>query len=96
MCIGAVYINVRKRFNTEVNEAGETKFSFKISSNYVSGGGCDYIHENAFAYCGESNLEECRNCKRPGCTVIQCGKEISAGRNQPEKFVNFFINYDSG
>jgi hypothetical protein len=75
MCINAVYINVRKAYNTEPDSDNSTSFNFKISTSYITGGSCLYIHENAFAYCGESNLDDCRNCRRPGCTVIECGAD---------------------
>jgi hypothetical protein len=75
MCIGSIYINVKKAFNTSPESDGSTKFSFSLSTSYITGGSCLYIHENAFAYCGESNVEECRSCRKPGCTVIQCGSD---------------------
>ncbi len=87
MCVGSIYIYVRKSQNFD-NE--DKNSSFRISSDYVSGGSCSYIHENSFAYCGESNLEDCRTCKRPGCTIIQCGAEVNEGsdKNPLIKFVN--------
>jgi hypothetical protein len=76
MCIPTIYVNVQKAFNSNPEADGTTEYSFEISSEYVSWGSCSYIHENAFAYCGESNLEDCRNCKRQGCTIVQCGNEV--------------------
>lgn len=72
MCIGVLYIYARKASNIGSNRA-----SFNISSEYVIGENCSYIHQNSFAYCGESNLDDCRNCRRQGCTVIECGNEYS-------------------
>lgn len=74
MCINAIYINVRKAYNVSDSET-PTKYNFKVSTSYITGGSCLYIHENSFAYCGESNIEDCRNCRRPGCTVIECGMD---------------------
>lgn len=82
MCIPTVFISVRRSSNPELDTNGLAKYSFGLSSDYVQGGSCSYIHENAFAYCGESSLEECRACNRPGCTVIQCGHE-STEENSP-------------
>jgi hypothetical protein len=93
MCVNALYINVRKGFNTEPEENGATKFSMKVTSDYVAGGSCSYIHENAFSYCGETSLEDCRACKRPGCTVIQCGNEYTEKNSlSVPKFVILLCN----
>ena len=70
---------------------GSTKYSFSISTSYITGGSCLYIHENAFAYCGESNLDECRSCRKPGCTVIQCGSESSESKALQPSFVNYTL-----
>ena len=65
MCIEAFYLYP---YSETLNET-----SFELSTEYVIGGNCEYIHQNPFAYCGESNLDDCRNCLRQGCTIIQCG-----------------------
>jgi hypothetical protein len=95
MCIGVIYINVRKAYNTDPETDGSTHYSFNISTSYITGGSCLYIHENAFAYCGESNLEECRNCRRPGCTVIECGTETAnANKNALQPMNSFSKQYE--
>jgi hypothetical protein len=80
MCIGSLYVIVRKSKTPIPDEDGSIEYSFSLSASYVTGGSCLYIHENAFAYCGESNLDDCRNCKRPGCSVIECGQEDTKGK----------------
>jgi hypothetical protein len=57
--------------------SNKTDASYDISSEYVIGENCAYIHQTSYAYCGESNLNECRNCQRQGCTVIECGNDPS-------------------
>ncbi len=81
MCIGAIYINAQRSTNKEPNE----EYSYEISTEYISWGSCSYIHEDAYAFCGESDLDECRNCKRHGCTIIDCGNEL--GQGEKENFV---------
>ena len=80
MCIGSLYVIVRRSKTPVQEEDGSVEYSFSLSASYVTGGSCLYIHENAFAYCGESNLDDCRNCKRPGCSVIECGQEDLKGK----------------
>jgi hypothetical protein len=92
MCIGSVYVNVRRAKNPVKEEDDSTNYSFSISASYITGGSCMYIHENAFAYCGESNLDECRNCKRPGCNIIECGNEVSNGKSALQEIFTFVIN----
>lgn len=60
--------------------------SYDISTEYVIGGNCAYIHQTHYAYCGESNLGECRNCQRQGCTIIECGLDPSY---EVRKYVKF-------
>jgi hypothetical protein len=69
MCIEAFYLY--PYFSNYTNA------SYDISSEYVIGENCAYIHQNSYAYCGESNLDECRNCERQGCTIIECGMDSS-------------------
>ena len=57
--------------------SNHTNASYDISSEYVIGENCAYIHQTPYAYCGESNLDECRNCQRQGCTIIECGMDPS-------------------
>ncbi len=68
MCVSNIYIYAIKKFELE-----NAEYSFNISTSIITGENCSYIHENKFAYCGESNLDDCKNCKRQGCTVIECG-----------------------
>jgi hypothetical protein len=82
MCVGTIYINVQRL-------AGYTESSYDLSTEYISWGSCSYIHENANAFCGESNLEDCRSCKRQGCTIIQCGNDLKKGVT--ESFVKLII-----
>ena len=90
MCIKAIYINV-KRSNfpkSDDNNSTVVESSLNLSVDYMQGDSnenCKYIHETPFAFCGESNLDDCRNCRRPSCTVIQCGYEASS--ENLEKFV---------
>lgn len=90
MCVGSVYIVAHKSFSPEpeVQPDAPINYSFEISSDYVFGENCSYIHETPFAYCGESNLEDCRACNRQGCTVIQCGREVSNAKTALTNFVN--------
>jgi hypothetical protein len=60
-------------------------YSFNLTAEYVLGENCSYIHQNAMSYCGESSLDDCKNCRRQGCTVIQCGNETGPKTNP--KFV---------
>ena len=83
MCVGNLFIYAIKTPSLEKKEG-----SFLISTDIVIGENCSYIHENKFAYCGESNLEDCKNCKRQGCTVIECGHD-NLDKNIP--FVNFLL-----
>ncbi len=73
MCVGTIYINALRAEGIDEKE----EFSFDISTEYIRWGSCSYIHENANAFCGESNLDDCRTCKRQGCTIIQCGNETT-------------------
>jgi len=82
MCVGNIYIYAYKNFDLE-----NAEYNFSLSTNIVIGENCSYIHENKFAYCGESNLDDCRNCKRQGCSVIECGID------DPENDIAFVINY---
>ena len=57
------------------------EYSFKISTDIITGENCSYIHENRLSYCGESDLDDCFNCKRQGCTVIECGEHDHKNNN---------------
>ena len=77
-----------------INES--EKSQFKMDLNYVKNKkqeNCKYIHENSFTYCGQSSLEECRNCKTINCAVIQCGFEEN-GFELEDKFVYKYILYN--
>ena len=71
MCVYSIYIIAQK-------ENLNLPVSFKASIDYIetnSNGSCQYIRESRYAFCGESKLSECRNCKRESCSLIQCGVE---------------------
>lgn len=88
MCVGSIFIVVHKSFSPEPEDDNTVNYSFVISSDYVKGENCSYIHETPFAYCGESDIDDCRNCKRQGCTVIQCGTEDNMSNAPNSIFVN--------
>jgi hypothetical protein len=55
MCISSLYIYLIKQ-----DESAQS--TVDISTDYVLGENCVFIHQTPYAYCGESNLEDCRNC----------------------------------
>lgn len=62
--------------------------SFEVNIDFIVNEITDdsqYIYETPFAFCGESNLEDCRNCGRPSCALIKCGYE-ELNDEQEEKF----------
>ena len=48
---------------------------FFVFSNY-STENCGYTHQSAMGYCGESSIDDCKNCKWSGCNLIQCGNNV--------------------
>lgn len=85
MCIGTIYINVLRSTQAFNDDTSAKEYSYELSTEYISWGSCSYIHENAYAFCGESSLEDCRACKRQGCSVIQCGND--SNQSGKENFV---------
>ncbi len=73
MCVGAIYVNAQR---LSPSSDSSIEYSYEISTEYINWGSCSYIHENAYAFCGESDLNDCRNCNRLGCTIIQCGNDV--------------------
>ena len=90
MCVGAIYINAQR---TSSSSDPSIEYSYEISTEYISWGSCSYIHENAFAFCGESDLNDCHNCKRQGCSIIECGNDVI--QNGKESFVIIYLNIPS-
>lgn len=72
MCLNTLYVYARKSDESILEDS-----SINISVDYVVGENCSYIHQNSASFCGGSNLDDCRKCLRPGCTVIECGNEYS-------------------
>lgn len=66
----------QKVYATIVSENTDTlniyDSSFEIDSNFY-GEACFIKSETHLDYCGQSSIEDCRNCKRPGCSVVECG-----------------------
>lgn len=85
MCIRNLHIYVIKD-----NRIKSDNFSMNVSTQLITGENCSYIHENRLSYCGESNLDDCKNCKRQGCTVVECGREDIKNK---KPFVFFLFHY---
>jgi hypothetical protein len=68
MCVDSIYVYPIKDEGTNSTES-----SLEISTEYVIGENCNFIHQNPFAYCAESNYDDCRHCRRQGCTIVECG-----------------------
>jgi hypothetical protein len=75
MCVNYIYIYARRAEDTAAEDS-----SVNITADYVIGENCSYIHQNSASFCGGSNLDDCRKCLRPGCTIVECGNE-SSNRN---------------
>jgi hypothetical protein len=73
LCVGSIYI-----YPVILDQEG-SKGSFEVTTDYINDENCIFAHQTTYAYCGESNLEECRNCQRQGCTIVECG--VSQSRN---------------
>ena len=65
--------------------------SIKVEINSESEG-CKLQEENSLSFCGQSDIEECRNCKRLSCTVIQCGS-IDKNNNNFNSLYELCIPY---
>jgi hypothetical protein len=89
MCVGTIYINVQRSTQPSNDDSEQKEYSYELSTEYINWGSCSYIHENAYAFCGESSIEDCRACKRKGCTAIQCGNDLKQGGK--ENFVKLKI-----
>ena len=78
MCVNSLYLLIQK-------ENPNQDSSFTISVNFSTNNhSCLPIIENSFSYCGQSTLEDCRQCRRQSCSIIQCGSKTGTS------FVIFF------
>ena len=88
MCVSNLHIYIVK----DIKVSPDEDFFYKISTNIITGENCSYIHENRLSYCGESDLDDCKSCKRQGCTVIECGEEdLKNNINFVRNLLIFFI-----
>ena len=77
--------NNNSNSNSNSNLSTQTNYSsFDLDSNFFNNSPCISNHETHLSYCAESNLEDCRKCKRFGCSIVECGNYSN------NKFVRFF------
>lgn len=82
----------KKFYITLTPDNPDLESSIVLTTKYILTEGednCIYRSENNFGYCGESSLNDCRNCKRTKCKVIECGYEKELA-NYEESFKGLF------
>lgn len=84
VCLKKIYIIVSNNNVTTSNEENE-EHSFEIDSTFYNNEPCLYKEESHLHYCGQSSIEDCRSCKRQGCTIVECGNYSN------DQFVSNFL-----
>lgn len=70
ICVNSIYILIQRE---KENEPGSFNITVSLDENKKS---CQYITENSYSHCGQSSIEDCRQCKRSSCSTIQCGAKV--------------------
>lgn len=76
LCLNNIFIAVQPDSQNTPDKADETGVvpsSFKIDSTLYADSPCIVKQETHLSYCGESKLDDCRKCKRRGCSIVECG-----------------------
>ena len=69
ICVNSLYLLIQKE---NPNEDSSFIISVTFSTENKS---CHSLIETPFSYCGQSTLEDCRQCRRQSCSILQCGSK---------------------
>lgn len=72
MCVNSLYLLIQRDSDNE-----DSSFNISVQFNNENKS-CLSITENPFSYCGQSSLEDCRQCRRQSCSIIQCGSKTGS------------------
>lgn len=87
MCVFSIFVILEKD-KIELNSSFEISTKYEVNNTLNEN--CQYIHETPFAFCGESKINDCRNCLRESCSLIQCGQEEEDYVNHLDKFTTLY------
>ena len=82
LCLDELYIIISPK--KDITDDIPQSASLFFESIFYPNSPCTLRQETNLSYCTESKIDDCKACKRPGCSAIECGN-ISGG-----KFVGHF------
>lgn len=84
LCLNELFIVVSPIVVKSTEDDTKNKASLTIDSTFYKNSPCVLRQETHLSICAESKIEDCRSCKRNGCSVVECGNTSNGN------FVHFF------